>query len=154
MNNWINLKRRDDVVKAQDYLSQVYHLEEKIKKLKLDIEEYKRLATELPGSDYDSVKVDCTRTNDAPFKKWIIKAADLEIDLKALEEKYPILKNEVIATIDSIQDSDLKRVLFYRYIDRMSWNQIADKVCVSVPTIFRYHKNGLKKIKVPVKIDS
>lgn len=141
-------------MKAKDYLSQVRNMEEKIAKMKIDIEEYRRLAWSVPGCDYDSIKVDCTRDNEAPFKKWIIKAADLELDLKYLEKKYVELRNEVITTIDSLQDSDLKRVLLYRYINKMSWNKIADKICVSVPTIFRYHTNGLKQIKVPDKVNS
>ena len=139
-------------MKAKEYLSQVRYLEEKIAKMKIDIEEYRRLAWAIPGCDYDSIKVDCTRDNEAPFKKWIIKAADLERDLVKLQGKYDETRNEVISTIDLLQDSDLKRVLLYRYISMMGWNAIADKICVSVPTIFRYHSSGLKQIKVPEKM--
>ena len=134
-------------MKAKDYLSQVRNMEEKIAKMKIDIEEYRRLAWSVPGCDYDSIKVDCTRDNEAPFKKWIIKAADLELDLKYLEKKYVELRNEVITTIDSLQDSDLKRVLLYRYINGMSWNKIANKMYSSISSAKRWHKKALDSIE-------
>ena len=133
-------------MKAKEYLSQVRYLEEKIAKMKIDIEEYRRLAWAIPGCDYDSIKVDCTRDNEAPFKKWIIKAADLERDLVKLQGKYDETRNEVISTIDLLQDSDLKRVLLYKYVNGMSWNAIADKMYSSSSSVKRWHWKALDLI--------
>ena len=130
-------------MKAKDYLSQVRNMEEKIAKMKIDIEEYRRLAWSVPGCDYDSIKVDCTRDNEAPFKKWIIKAADLERDLNYLEKKYIEVRNEVITTIDSLQESDLRRVLLYKYINGMSWTKMANKMFSSISSVKRWHKKAL-----------
>ena len=133
-------------MKAKEYLSQVRYSEEKIAKMKIDIEEYRRLAWAIPGCDYDSIKVDCTRDNEAPFKKWIIKAADLERDLVKLQSKYDETRNEVISTIDLLQDSDLKRVLLYKYINGMSWSAIADKMYSSSSSVKRWHWKALDLI--------
>ncbi len=63
----------------KEYLSQVYHLDLKIKQLQLRSKEFERLSNTVPGSNYDGVRVDGTRNQEAPFVKWLIKKDEVDV---------------------------------------------------------------------------
>lgn len=137
---------------AKEYLSQIQRLEYKISRMKLRAEEYQRLSESIPGQSYDGIRVDGTRNLDAPFVKWLMKKADLEQEIKVLEEKLANLKAEIVTCIESLDNEDYKNLLVMHYIKGMSWQEISDKMYVSQSTIFRWHRESLDLIKVPLKM--
>lgn len=56
--------------------------------------------------------------------RWIMRKARIEILQKDLEE----LKNRVEEYIFSIQDSQTRRILMFRYIDKLTWNETAKRM--------------------------
>ena len=132
---------------ARDYLSQVHYTEVKIRKMKIEIEECKRLSVSITGVNYDQLRVDCSRNNDAPFKKWVIRVIEMEKEVEELEQRLPSLKEEVVETINQIEEPDLKSILFYRYFDWMSWSKIAKKLFLSSTSTRRLHDKALEKLK-------
>lgn len=52
-------------------------------------------------------------------------------NIQKIEDKYTELMNiqcEVEEYIDSIDDSRMRRIIRMRFLDKMTWNQIADKM--------------------------
>lgn len=57
----------------KEYLSQVYHLELKIKQLQLRSEEFERLSNTVPSSNYDGIRVDGTHNQEAPSGRAFVR---------------------------------------------------------------------------------
>lgn len=134
---------------AKEYLSQVYKLDHKIYLMKLEVEEYRRLASSIPGQDFTRERVQTTRNLEAPFVKWIYKAIDKEDEIKRKMEELLKIKTEVLSVIDKIENDNLRVVLKLRYIDSLSWSEIAEKIYASDKTVRRWHNQALELIVVP-----
>ena len=134
---------------AKEYLSQVYKLDHKIYLMKLEVEEYHRLASSIPGQDFTRERVQTTRNLDAPFTKWIYKAIEKEEQIKKKMEELIKVKTEVMSVIDNIDNVNLRVVLKLRYIDSLSWNEIAEKIYASDKTVRRWHNQALELVVVP-----
>jgi len=131
----------------KEYLSRYHETEQKILKLQQIVAEYLRLANTIPGVNLDQIRVDGTRKLDAPFEKWILRALDDELLIEELKKQLPIIKNEIIAAIDELEDKEHRRLLIYRYIDWCSWQEIAEKLYVSISTLKRWHRIALQSIR-------
>lgn len=133
---------------VKDYLSRYHYTQLKIQRMQEEVYEYNRLANTIPGCNFDAIRVDGTKSLDAPFTKWIHKAMEQELLIEDMKRKLPIIKCEIISVIDELEDSELKRLLIYRYIDWLSWSDIAEKMFYSSATIRRWHDKALVEIKM------
>lgn len=134
---------------SKEYLSQVYILEQKIKRKQMHVKEYESLAASAPSAKLDSIRVDGTRNLDAPFVKWVEKIIDIEKEIKRLQMKLDTLKDEIIGVIEILDNEDYKTLLVYRYLHCMTWEDIADKLYISMSTVKRWHWKALEQIKIP-----
>ena len=71
--------------------------------------------------NFDAIRVDGTRSLDAPFTKWVHKALEKELQIDDLKKQLQQVKCEIISTIDEVEDMELRKILIYRYIDWNSW---------------------------------
>jgi len=131
------------------YLSRYHYMELDIKHMQNEIAEYRRLANSIPGMNFDAIRVDRTRSLDAPFVKWIHKALDKELQVDELKKELQTVKCEIISVIDELEDTQCKMVLLHRYIDWLSWNEIAKIMFYSSASIRRLHDKAILNIKVP-----
>ena len=131
---------------VKQYLSRYHYLELDIKHMQDEIKEYKRLANSIPGMNFDAIRVDGTRSLDAPFTKWIHKALEKELQIADFKKQLQQVKCEIISVIDKLCDTEHKKLLIYRYIDWESWNVIANKMYISLSTLKRWHKIALQSI--------
>ena len=115
---------------TKEYLSQVYNLDHKIYLMKLEVQEYRRLASSIPGVNYDKEVVSGTRNLDAPFVKWIYKALDKEQEIKVAIKELEQKKIEVLNVIDEVENADYRMLLKYRYLNIMNFPDIAQKLYV------------------------
>jgi len=136
---------------AKEYLSRYHETEIKINKLQQMVDEYIRLANSIPGINFDAIRVDGTKSLQAPFEKWILRALNDEAVILELKSKLPIIKGEIIALIDELEDKELRKLLIYRYLDWSSWQEIADKMFVSISTLKRWHKTAIESISTNTK---
>lgn len=134
---------------VKDYLSRYHHMVHTIERMKAEVAEYERLAATIPGCNFDVVRVEGTKSNDAPFVKWIHRALDKEQEIEALTKKLIQVKKEIISVIDKLDNTEYKRVLIHRYIDWQSWNEIAAIMYCSSATIRRWHDKAILEIMVP-----
>jgi len=125
------------------YLSLYHQTLVKIRKIQDLVDVYIRLANEIPGVQYDAIRVDGGKNLKAPFEKWILKALDYENQIEELKRTLPIIKEDVIAEIEKLEDENQRKVLIYRYIDWHTWNEIAELMYISLSTVKRWHTNAL-----------
>jgi DNA-directed RNA polymerase specialized sigma subunit len=133
---------------VKEYLSRYHETEIKIIKLQQMVDEYIRLANSIPGINFDAIRVDGTKSLQAPFEKWILRALNDEAVIVELKRKLPIIKGEIIAVIDELEDKELRKLLIYRYLDWSSWQEIAEKMFVSISTLKRWHLKALDLLKI------
>lgn len=132
----------------KEYLSQVYLLELKIKKLKVRSEEFERLSNTVPGSNYDGIRVDGTYNQEAPYVKWIVKKSEVDNKIVTLQKELERLKVEILEVIENLENEDHKNVLIMRYLDIQTWEKIAEKLYCSTSTVKRWHGQALSNIKI------
>lgn len=133
-------------MQVKDYLCRYHNTKEKIKLLEKEIEEFIRLANSIPGISFDQLRVDGTKSLKAPFEKWIQKTLENELKITRMRRKLPIIKGEIIDVINRLDDSRCKRLLIYRYIDWLSWDNIAKNLVYSSSTVRRWHEKALSLI--------
>ena len=139
---------------AKEYLSRFHDTEQKIKRMQAEVDEYIRLANSIPGMNFDTIRVNGTKSLDAPYVKWIQRALDNELLIADLKRDLPIIKGEIISVIDELNDPEQKRLLIYRYVDWNSWNEIAVKMFISYSSSRRLHDKALVIIKIPAKTET
>ena len=64
-------------------------------------------------------------------------------------EKMLSLKLEIRTVINDVQDNDEKLLLKYRYLNFFTWEDICEKMCVSMRTAHRIHKLAIANLKIP-----
>ena len=131
---------------VKEYLSRYQETKDKIEKLEQIVAEYIRLANTIPGINFDQVRIDGTKSLQAPFEKWILRALDDEILIESLKKDLPKIKCEILASIDGLDVEEERKLLIFRYIDCLSWKDIAEKLFVSSSTLKRWHNYALSKI--------
>ncbi|MGE4320628.1 MAG: hypothetical protein AB7E61_04155 [Acholeplasmataceae bacterium] len=134
---------------AKEYLSRYHNIKRRIELLQGEVDEYIRLANSIPGINFDQIRVDGTKNLEAPFEKWIRKALDNELWIVDMKNKLPVIKGEIISAIAKLEDELQRRVMIFRYIDWLSWADIAERMYYSVATIRRWHDKALLEINVP-----
>lgn len=133
----------------KEYLSRYHNLQLRIGKKNEYIAFCRERADSIPGPSYgEKIGSNPNRNTEAPFEKWIIRALDAEDELKDLEEKAKLAKQEIETVISKLEDETLQMILVYRYIDWMTWSEIAAKVYYSDKTIRRKHDLAIDMLKI------
>ena len=122
-----------------NYLCRYHNLIEKIEKKKEYIAFCNERAGSIPGPSYGERINNPSPSHDAPFVKWVYRAIDAEEELKRLEDKAKNAKQEIETAIAKLEDETLQMILIYRYIDWLTWSEIAARVYYSDKTVRRKH---------------
>lgn len=133
---------------VKQFLSKPYRISHKIEQLEVTKHEYEILSNSIPGGNYDQPIVQKTRDLKAPFVKWIDKKMEVEFKIRELEEELNKVKTEIVAVIEKVQNQDHKNVLIMRYLNYSTWEDICDKLYVSLSTVKRWHWDALGSIKI------
>lgn len=130
----------------KEFLCRYHNLLEKIESKKNYIAFCAERARSVSSPCFSEPRVDHTPSYEAPFVKWEIKAMDAERELKDLEKQAEEVKCEIESVIAKLDSDEYKMLLLYRYIDWMLWIEIASKLCCSLQTVYRWHREALNKI--------
>lgn len=134
---------------SKEYLEQIYKLDHKIKAMELRSQEYERLSYSTPGPSYgERIGSNPNRNLEAPFVKWIMKKDEIDRKIKQFRSDLDTLKAEALLKIEELENEDYKNVLVLRYIQFMTWDDIASKLYVVRRTVLRYHEKALALITI------
>jgi len=133
---------------AKEYFRQAYRLDQKINS---DLEEAAALRemAETISSPQLSERVQTSKKQDAPFVRCLEKIMDLE---RRIDEEAGLLvdlKNEMRFVISTVEDTDERMVLKYRYIHSYTWDRIAEELHADPRTVRRWHGNALQHCEMP-----
>lgn len=134
---------------VKDYLRQHRLLEQMIT---TDLEELKRvkeLSVSVSAIAYDREYVQTTRNTNAPFEKWLDKLMDLEERIAEEVSLLMELKVQIREMLEELTNTHERLVLHYRYVEGLEWQEICKRLYATNRTIFRWHGNGLRNVKLP-----
>ena len=132
---------------SKEFLQRPMRLKWRIDALKLQKEQYEELANSIPGGNYDKPVVQKTRSNEAPFIKWIDKIMDIEKKIESVEAEYETAKAAVVKAIEQLPNPDHQTILIMRYLNEYSWADICDKLYISLSTAKRWHWDAINSLE-------
>lgn len=82
-----------------------------------------------------------------PMGDMVAKIVDLRAEISKMATDFLEQKQEIIRTIEEVEDPILYAILFKRYVEYKTLLSIADELGYSEVTIKRLHLKALKEIK-------
>ena len=126
---------------TKQYLNQVHRIDQIINNKLSEIYQLKNLACSISvSSDSDRVQ---TSSDQDPLGNAVAKIVDLENEVNDCIDHFSEKRRKIIMQIDSIENQMQYQVLFSRYIERKTFEKIADDNGYSVRQILRIHGEAL-----------
>ena len=131
---------------AREYLQQVYRLNELINSNLAELEELRALATSITPGDISQDKVQSNPQNDKTGNI-VAKIVDLKATVNNEIDEYVDIKKEVRTKIMFVPDNTERLILKYRYLQFLTWEQIAVKLNYTFQWVHVLHKRALKSFE-------
>jgi len=133
-------------VTAKEYLSQAYWLNQRIDRKLAQVSRLKNMATKATGS-HQAQRLSGT-SRHSPMENCLVEVVDMECEINADIDRLVDLKRELAACILQLEDCSQKRVLELRYLDGLTWEDIAKLMRdYDVHHIFQVHGKALQQIE-------
>ena len=133
---------------AKAYLSQAYRIEIQIRG-KLELIQSLRSVAEQAAMTFSPAGIRGPR-NVHRAEELIATMLDKEAEIIHDLEELQRTKNEIIGTVESIDDPDQRALLEFRYVSGKMWEDIASTMYCTVRHVHRIH--GMALIEVEKKI--
>ena len=128
-----------DMRETVRYLSRVRHINERITRLLEEKRRWRDLALcRSPGIS--------PAPGGGPTVKPEDKMLEIEDEINREIDYLQEVRKEVKSAISGVEDDTLRTLLEYRYLDGLTWEQIAGKMHFSERWVYKLHKKALKKV--------
>ena len=141
-------KHGGERMNAKEYLNQAYRLNELIDSDAQELERLRELAGRIGGSNFGE-RVQTSKNADTPFVKYLGDIIDMEGKLQRELCELVVLKKQILSALERMTNRDERLLLTYRYMDNVSWEEIAGSLSVSMRTVHRIHSAALQNFQVP-----
>lgn len=129
---------------AKEYLEQVKLFDVRINNYLEELERLKSLVTKVTSTwkgDVVSGGGNQDKLGDA-----IARIVDLQHEVNQAIDDYVDKRNEIGAILDKIADPDQLRVLYKRYFDGLTWEQIACDMHMTYRNVCYIHGRALQSV--------
>ena len=130
---------------TKQYLGLIGRLDRMIKNKMTELSQYKDLAYGLSAITNEE-RVQSSPDFDKMTGK-VAKIIEMENKIDSLIDVYVDKKNVIVSQIDSMENETYYEILFARYIEKKTFEKIADEMSYSWRQIIRLHGRALKKYK-------
>lgn len=114
-----------------------------------EIKSLKELSTSVSAIRCDKDKIQMSRNIESPFIKYLEMIDKLEEEVKDEMELMIALKLQIRCLINTLPNEDERLILFYRYCQHNTWDEIATKLHAGRTSIIRWHDSAIKKLELP-----
>ncbi len=132
---------------AKEYLSQAFHVDQRIDSKLAQVMRLRESATKCTQTLSDMPH--SSSPNLQSLESTVCKIVDLENEINADIDKLVDLKAEARKVINKVDDPDQQLILELRYLCYKPWDYIMETLGYSETSIYRLHGEALKKIAVP-----
>lgn len=137
------------MIDSKKYLQQIRLYDSHIDTKLEDLHHLKEMVTKITPTLKDDV-VSCGCDQDK-LGDAIAKIVDLEAEIDRDIDRYVAAKQEISATLDKLTDPDQLQVLHKRYVQYMTWEQIACEMNMSYRNVCYIHGKGLQTVNQILK---
>ena len=130
---------------GRDYLRRLVTLRKLIEKCRKDIEYWRILAENISGNPVGP-HYNPNRSENAPYEYCIQKETELQKLLGNLTVERDAVTLEILRRLERMPNIREREVLCYRYVKGCSWDYIRRTMHISESTVYRIHRDALKKI--------
>lgn len=130
------------------FLQKAYRLAEEIEINQEELNQLTELSTMLKGLDYSQTKVQTSGSSDAAFVDKVNEIADIKDKINAKLKELKELRKNIWKAIYTLENTEERLVLLYRYLKFYDWQTVADKMHLSLRQVYRVHGFALKNIKI------
>lgn len=130
---------------TKQYLRQISRLDKMIKNKIIELYQLKELYTSISAIKNDEIVQ--TTPNFDKIGTAYAKICDKEKELDEIIDLYVDKKSVIISQIDQMDDETYYEILFSRYIERKTFEKIADEMSYSWRQIIRLHGIALKEFE-------
>ena len=131
-------------MKAKEYLQQLQRLDTVINQKIKELGDLRSMSKSVGSIDYSKERVQTSPSGDAPFVKQIMRIIDLEEEINREIDKFVDKKHLIINQIQGLKNSDYISLLFKRYVEFKSLEQICVEMNFSYDYIKHLHGYALK----------
>lgn len=135
---------------AKEYLSQLRRYDKMIESKKAEIERI-RLSLEYKSVSYDGQRV---QGGGASREDMICKMLDFERDMEDQVRELIELKKEIMAQIDKLDQAEYIQLLYLRYLEFKTWEEISVKMNFSYRYVLKLHGRALQELEKKLKVDT
>lgn len=123
-----SIARMDELIKRKQ--QQVYELEARACRVNSELKQDRVQNSALTGS----------------HETLLVRIVDLQYELNADIDRYVDLRKESMALIDQLEDQRHVALLYARYLEGKTWEQIAVDMCYSYRWVHRLHGRALQAL--------
>ena len=132
---------------AKEYLSQAFHIDQRISSKLSQVMRLREAATNCTATLSDMPRPDSPSRQQ--MTDTICKIVDLEREINEDIDRLVDLKAEARRAINAVSDPDQQLILELRYLCYKPWLEIAEAMGYSEAGVYKLHGKALRKIHVP-----
>lgn len=132
-------------METKQYLRQISRLDKMIKNKMIELYQLKELYTSISAIKNDEIVQ--TTPNFDKIGTAYARICEKEQELDEIIDLYVDRKSVIISQIDQMDDETHYEILFSRYIERKTFEKIADEMSYSWRQIIRLHGIALKEFE-------
>lgn len=135
---------------AKEYLKQIRLLDSRIRMKKEQLDELQASIVFLRGIAYDADRVQSSPEDNMSAS--IARLVELENEIIRDTTELSVKKNKIIGEIQQLDDAQLEKLLHMRYIQFLTFENIADEMNIDIRWVYYMHKKSLKTFQKKFEI--
>ena len=132
---------------AKEFLSQVELCDINISNMLDELQQLKDMVLKITGTWKDDV-ISGGSGNQDKLGSAVSKIVDMEVEINNAVDNYVDKKKEVKAVLGKITDPDQVAVLYKRYFQYMTWEEIACEMHMTYRNVCYVHGRALQTVEV------
>ena len=132
----------------REYLEQAEHLDQLIVSNLVELERLHLTKSNISPPSLEP-HYNATRNTTAPFVYKVEKLMLLEDEIRTETNRLAELRTQIRQAIDSVPNTDERLVLRYRYLQSLTWEEIAMRMHAGRMSVIRWHKKALEDVVIP-----
>ena len=90
----------------------------------------------------------------SPIERPMDKVLEIDAEINREIDELQIVRQEIRAALNQLEDENLKLLMEYRYIDGLTWEQIAVKMHYGFQWVCKLHGRALNRLRIKEAIES
>ena len=136
-------------MQVETYLKQGLLLDRRINYHIKELNELRADACNISAPAIGKEKVKSSPSGDAPFVRALMRVEELQEKINREIDVLVDLRNQIEEVINQVKEENLRMLLYYKYRQGISNEQISRMLNIGHTTLFRWHANAIKQITLP-----